>query len=440
VRVFLVLTVVFIFSAQDSWSQSFSPASSGESKLSTKSPPAPTISVTTAALSRLTVGPDVVIGDAFTPYYGSAVWGGRDLLAWQNGLDGTIWFCTLNTRTGDLIPPDGRGTFVAKGAPYVGQMDLTPKSGKNKFGTYNGPEWGISQEGLGLYLTVVDKNGVYQQAKCLLKDAPKLTVEQLTSGGTDDRIDNLPTQNPNDTMARVGFFQMPSNFSIGNSDNPYPAFWQFDQPGQPQHQIPLETLSYNGPRWIPGEPSVLTFVRATDLTMQVASFNTDTSTLTFLTAGPESHTDAEIVIDPNTGKKCMTAIENNVAIAVYEYASGSWRKTQTIRPNLGSQTTSTLFVFAVKPLLVRGELVFFYNVYAKGQSRDFGTPVDIYVASGNGLINQRVTNGGQFSYCLNPQYYVGEQDNKVFLYYYTSLPLPILDLFSQFRRISFVFE
>jgi hypothetical protein len=35
---------------------------------------------------------------------------------------------------------------------------------------------------------------------------------------------------------------------------------------------------------------------------------------------------------------------------------------------------------------------------------------------------------------------VGAQDNKVFLYYYTALPVNVLDWFSQFRRIGFTVE
>jgi hypothetical protein len=388
-------------------------------------------------LTRLTVGQDVVLGNPAFSYYGSAVWRDGDLLAWQNGMDSSIWFCKLNPQTGDMIPSDGRGTFVATGASYVGNILLKNLTGLGQIGTYNGPEWGQSQEGLGIYFTVTDKKGVYQQAKGILSsNNSKVTVQQFTSGGNENRFANLPALNPSDTKTRVGFFQVPPNFSTGGAGKPlYPTYWQFDQPGQPQNRIPLDVLSFNGPRWIAGEPSLLTFVTAPDQTVQVAKFNTDTGQLTFLTTGPQIHFDAEIATDPVSGKKFMTAIENNNAVAVYEFNAGSWQKTRTITP--AGTDPDKVFVFAVKPLVVRGNLVCFFNVLANSS---FGCPVDIYVATGNGAVNQNITNGGLLQYCLNPQYYIGAQDNKVFLYYYTSLPAPVLDLFSAFRRISFVVE
>jgi hypothetical protein len=172
---------------------------------------------------------------------------------------------------------------------------------------------------------------------------------------------------------------------------------------------------------------------APDQTIQVAKFNTDTEELTFLTTGPQLHFDAEIVADPVSGKKFMTAVEGNNAIAVYEFNAGNWQKTRTITP--AGTDPDKVFVFAVKPMVIRGNLICFFNAMA---NHNFGTPVDIYVASGNGAINQNITKAGLLQYCLNPQYYIGSQDNKVFLYYFTSLPAPVLDVFSQYRRISFI--
>jgi hypothetical protein len=425
--------------AKESSVPSSGPSATGTSRSATTSlQTAPLAAASSTGLSQLTVGPDVQIGNPFITYFGSAVWRQGNLLAWQNGLDGTIWYCSLNPQTGDMIPWDGRAAYVAKGAPYVGNVALRQMLGMGKLGTYNGPEWGISQEGLGVYFTIPDGNGIYQQARCLLNQGQSLTVDVFTSGGTENRFGNLPTQNPGDSITRVGFFKQPTGGGV--SKTPYKTFWQFDQLGDPEYEIPLDTLSYNGPRWIPGEPSLLTFVTAPDETIQVASLNTDTQELTFLTAGPENHADAEIAIDPVSGRKFMTAVENDSSVAVYEFLSGSWQKMRTVVPNLGTVQPGSLSVFAVKPLIVRGELIFYYNVFYAASNGGTAVPINIFVGSGSGAINQQITSATGYSYCINPQWYIGEQDNKVYLYYYTSIPVPILDLFSQFRRISFTVE
>ncbi len=388
------------------------------------------------ATPKLTVGPDVIIGAPLAAFYGSSIWQEGDLLAWQDGIDASIWYCRLNPATGDLMPADGRGTFVAKGAPYIGNLFLQAVLRAGQLGTYNGPEWGYSRQGLGLYFTVPDKNGIYQQARCLINGTAKPVIEVFTSGGTQHRFANLPTQNAGDTKARVGFFELPNG---NGGQEPFPAYWQFDRPGEPQHRIPLDFLSYNGPRWVPGEASLLTFVYGPDETLQVAKFDTNTETLTFLTTGPEEHTDAQIVVDPNSGRKYMTAIEDQRAIAVYECVSGNWQKTRTVVPNLNVKTDVAL-VFAVKPLIVRGRLLFYYNLYFAGPLGQVDTPVNIFVGSGDGTINQQLTKALSVGYCINPQHYVGEPDNKVYLYYYTGAPLPGLNFFSDFRRISFTVE
>lgn len=396
----------------------------------------------TALSSRVSNITDVRIGDALgATYLGTAIWREASYLAWHDARDEGIWVCQLDPETGEMNPPDGKGTFIGTAAPFVRSFFLGELLGEGTFGTANGPEWGNSQQGLGIFLTIIDEDGVYQQARCLTGDFTNLNVEQLTFGGDNHRYSNLPTQTASDPVTRVGFLEVPvgQGTSLGQDPEPQATFWQFADPEAAQHPIPLDAFTFNGVRWIPGQPSVTTFVKDDDDTIQVAIYNTETEALDIITSGPEQHAEGEIVADPDTGlPRWLACIEDERAIAVYELIAGEWQKTGVVEPDVPKAGNKPFTIFACKPLLVRGELFFYYNVLIGEEVVDaLFSPIDIYLGSADGTVNQPLTDARIFDRRVNAQYYIGTQDNKVFLYYYTSLPLPGIVHLGKFHRLSF---
>jgi len=407
-------------------------------------PPAVRPQASAQIASRVANITDVVIGDQQgVTYLGTAIWREEGLLAWHDGRDDGIWICQLDPDTGELHPANGKGTFIGYAAPFVGDIFLRQFLGLGEFGTNNGPEWGASQQGLNLYLTTVDDAGVYQQSKCELDTFPALELEAVTAGGNVHRFSNLATQSLSDPQARVAYYEVPLDFGkFSPATVVQPPFWKFDELSEPQHPIPLELFSFNGPRWIRNTPSLTTFLKDENETIQVAEFNTETLETKFITTGPEQHNEAEVIVDPDTNlPRFMTCIEDDRAIAVYELIAGEWVKQNVVYPNLAPKFAGRpIVVLAVKPFVLRGELFFFYNAFIGDSFFDVANPVEIYLGSADGTVNQPLTSGPGFTFRLNPQYYIGTQDNKVFLYYYTSLPLRFLVDFGRYHRLSFTID
>ncbi len=370
------------------------------------------------------------IGSRSASYFDPEIHQERGMMAWSDGTDNTLWVCHLDRLSGDLIPRDGRGARVAKMAPFMGDWIKQNVFGFGDRGTLNGAEWGNSREGLAVFFTIKDDAGIYQQAKYQVATRK---VTQLTFGGDEDRFGNIASQDRSDATTRVGYFQLKGpNLDLA----PIPAYWQNDEPGAPQYPIPLDTFSSNGPRWIPGRHAIVTYVRAPDDTIQVVEFNVDTGEKTFLTSGPEEHLDAQVILDPETSEqKYLICLETKKALALYEWDGAVWVKLQTfVPPDLSLEDSPEYRVTGPRPFIVNGRLFFLYYVYS-----GFG-PVKIYIASGDGAINQRLVNENPL-YQIDPEVFRGSRPNEVFVYFYSTVPIKPLFRFGQLFRIKIdVFE
>jgi hypothetical protein len=382
-------------------------------------------------IPRFSIGPDVQLGDKRLSYLDTQIWQDNGLMCWQSGNDNTIWMCQLDPQTGDLIPPDGRGTKIAVGAPFTGNVLLDVLFGIGVHGTSNAAEWGFSQQGLGLYFTIEDENGVYQQAKCLLKNAPNLQVEQLTFGGTIDRLGNIPSTDANDPKVRLGYYEI----NQWRLTPPPDAFWQHDDPGAVKKRVPLDVFPPNGPRWIPGEHALLTYLYDADGTVQVASFNVDTDKSTFLTRAPGNHVDARILLDPDTGKqRYLVCLEDNHALAIYERVLKFWVKCRLIYPppNAIADGAPDYRISQMKYFFYDGVLYIVYTVQSQFR------PIPLCIASADGITNRLLTLAPWPLYHVDPEVYVGA--SNVFIYYEDALPFPATVRRSQIRRITLTFK
>lgn len=373
------------------------------------------------------IGPDKQIGDKRLSYLDTQIWQDTAQMCWQSGNDNTVWICRLDPDTGALIPPDGRGTKIAVAAPFTGRVLLDVYFGVGTHGTSNAAEWGLSQQGLGVYFTIVDHNGVYQQAKCLLKNAPNLVVEQFTFGGSIDRLGNISSTDANDAKVRVGFYKN-NRWAL---TPPPEAYWQHDDPTSTERRIPLDVFPPNGPRWVPGEHALLTYLYDKDGTVQVVSYDVDAETSTFLTCAPGNHVDARILEDPATGKhRYLVCLEDNHSIVIYERVLKHWVKRRLIYPpeNAIADNATDYRISQMKYFFYNGTLYIVYTVQSQFN------PIPLCIASADGLTNRLITLAPWPAYHVDPEVFIGNAN--VFVYYEDALPFPATVRRSQIHGIT----
>lgn len=369
---------------------------------------------------------DEPVGDDQTSYVDPEFLPERRLVAWQDYETSEVWICRLDLDTGDLIPPDGRETLVGVAARIVGDPFRRLLTGRGRIGSFNGPEWGNSREGLGLYFTVVDDQERFQVARYLLR---RRRIELLTTDTDGNRIGCLPSSDVRDDQVRIGFLVSSEEVTL-----PLPtpkAFFQFAGDNATRGTIPLDVLSYSGPRWIPGQQAGVTTLFDANGTAQVARFDVATGQTTLLTTGPESHEEPLIVVDPVTSSPLyLTCAEDRRGIAIYRPTEAGWVKERVLFPQiqtLGSQFRSAVLT-SIRPFLVGDRLMITASV---AESDGVFSPTRICLLSADGTINLRISQT-ETNYNRDPEPVVG--NDSVFVYYYASLPIPIKPLQTEFRR------
>lgn len=372
------------------------------------SPRPPAGAASTAVLGWQGPGTPVVwsldrrIGDPAISYVDPEVASATGLVAWQDDL-GHIWVCQLDRQTGDLIPPDGRGQYLAQGVPLFSSSN----SGDNVFRVINGPEWGFSQRGAGVYFLFGDNALRYQIGRVQLND---LTFEAVTPPSTQAALGAFPSEDVRDPVGRVLYSRLvePPDQAAGR----IASEWIEEDRPRAAAAFPLDSIGSVGPRWIPGQRAIVTNVADGDRVRQIARHDIDTGETTLLTTGPEPKADAVFFAAPEfPGELVFSCIVAETEIAFYRQVGPGWQEIGRVAAPQGPLTAAPPSVSSAEPFVYRGRSLVVYVA----TDRDDSTR--ICVGSLDGTINARISRSSPLRQ-VDPEVVVF--DDRLFVHYWTS--------------------
>ncbi|MDX1969696.1 MAG: hypothetical protein SFV23_21155 [Planctomycetaceae bacterium] len=245
---------------------------------------------------------------------------------WVTWLDGKgrVWICGYDEVTGELIPSDGRGTFVAEAVPLISPFTSTVTD----LGTYNGPEWGRSRRGLSVYYVQGDRTLGYRVDRYRMADGRRETV---TPQGLPVALGAFPSQDVEDGFERLIFGRWVPRPENGTF---IVAQWLNVGGLRPPRELPLQTVGVSGPRWLPGSREIITNAADRNGISQIAIFDTATGATTLLTEGLGHKFDAQVTAAPEYGGlRVMSCLIDRTTIALYresETAGTPWQRIRNV--------------------------------------------------------------------------------------------------------------
>jgi hypothetical protein len=345
---------------------------------------------------------EVPIGGDNLAYKDPEFWIEGRKVAWQDG-DDQIWLADIDPRSGEWIPADGRGKLLGRAA------NIESDQSTGRPGSWNGPEWGFSQQGPAVYFTMIDGNGVNQQARYRLNTG---LTEQITFGGNRGRSGTLPSKDAGDPFTRIMYFI--GRFGTGQGGE---AHWQWENDNSTEANLPATDWAFSGPQWIPGQPAIVTNQRDAAGVQQVARFETragNTATPEILTTDPRDKVDTYFFKAPEYGGElAFITLLDKQDIGVYRQIGGKWTLQRTLQVPVIPPPGSRLTVFSAEPFSFGGRSYFSFAI-------TFGTayqnPSWIYVMSIDGTYVEQVSDASNVAR-IDPEYFY--TDEQVFIYYYT---------------------
>lgn len=310
------------------------------------------------------VSTDQRIGSFDLDYVDPEFWAPDKLMAWQDR-ENNIWLCQLNPANGTLLPPDGRGQKLGTAAPIIGADE------QRILNVINGPEWGLSQRGLGVYFLSVAEN---QNIFAMRVSVPDGVQERLTPLDLNTTIAVMPSADSGDAQSRL-LYARPSGTARPD------RFWQEETDSDTAHLFPNVTIGSTGPRWIPNERAVVTNVLDDDDVVQIARYDIDDDRTTLLTAGPGKKVDGFFFHAPDFGNESQfICLVDSMQIDIFRQIDGAWTSYRTITaprtPLLGEQ----LSVASAEPFIYRGKSYVIYLASNLFQSA-------VCIASADGTVN-----------------------------------------------------
>jgi hypothetical protein len=338
---------------------------------------------------------DTRIGDPLVSYKDQEFYVDARLMVWQDELE-QIWICRFDARTGLLDPLDGRGKFVGVGAPVLTPTVLLQNA-------INGPEFGYSQRGLGIYYVSGSSASDYQATRY------DLTSEETTilgGGFTSGSRGVLPSQDWSLPSCRVLFGRV-----VADTTSFISEWFDEDDPAPPE-AFPQSSRGTSGPRWILHEPALLTNVFDANGIPQINRYDLDTRTVTPLTAGPHVKIDAIPFTAPeHPHRRLFVCTADSQWIGVYRQDQPVWQNIHRIFPPGAASEETPPEVSSVEPVIFRGRTYFTYVAkYADGATR-------ICLASLDGRLNEFISNAGSLRQIDPEGVAVG---NRLFVYYWTA--------------------
>lgn len=344
-------------------------------------------------LPGLLTSTDVVIGDPTVSYIDPEFLPDERLMVWQDAA-GDVWLCQVDSKTGAMIPPDGKGEYAGRAAPLLTKE--TPFVNV----TYNGPEFGISRQGIVVYYCGSERLEIIRYDL-----ATKQMVIPVPSGTQNTRA-LITSKQADDPGVRVisARFAQASGTQIPTVVNE----WFDDSSPDVVHAMPHIKSGTSGPQWLPGERALITQYADQNGVQQVSRYDLDTQEFTQLTTTPGDKIDSFAFTAPEfPGETLFLTLNQRKWLEVYRQLGDSWVRIQRI-PAPGTSSASSSGLKSAEPLIFRGKTYFTYLADGEEISR-------IAFASLDGQINTWISKSGQLDQ-YDPEGVAFE--DRLFVYYY----------------------
>lgn len=299
----------------------------------------------TLGLPGLLTSTDVIIGDSTVSYIDPEFLDDERLMVWQDGT-GEVWTCHVDPDTGNMLPPDGKGHYAGHAAP------LLTKANPLFDVTYNGPEFGWSQQGIVVY---------YSQFEGLDILRYNLTTQQIDmpfSGKTQNTralISSKERTFPGTLVmyARIGDANNRIGKQIFNE-------WFDDSEPEVVHEVPRIKAGTSGPQWIPGQRAILAQYPDSKGIDQVCRYDIDTKAFTILTDTPGNKIDSFPFEAPEyPGEILFLTLNERKHLEVYRSVNGrSIRILRLPAPETTGDTSSGMK--SAEPVIFQGKTYFTY--------------------------------------------------------------------------------
>lgn len=269
---------------------------------------------------------DLRIGDPNVTYLDPEFWPAGQMMLWQEQFNGQVWVCQVNPEDGTMIPPDGKGQPMGFAAPITQ--------------TYNGPEFGLSQQGLSVFYTGVSPNATLQLYRSRVQ--PGALPEQLTFERSDqvNNIGVISSLDASESQTRLIYFK-------GRTALPATIYWMYENRQSDEVEIGTPgTVTLAGPRWMPGELKFVTnqhidryaqiiFADALSGARTQLSFDNGDKSDPFAWRAPEFNNEMLI----------MATLDND-SLAVYRQINGAWTRINVASvPGVGRHYSGEPFVY-----------------------------------------------------------------------------------------------
>lgn len=300
-------------------------------------------------------------------------------VAFTSGSD--VYLGTLDPLTGRFLNHDYQ--FVDSSAPI--------------YLTLNGPEWGSSKAGTGIYYTKRDTTGHFHNFRYLNGE-----IKQLDRGRF-NLLANYPSKNSADESALVMGALFPDSakgftFGVLSEDNPSIV-----------KRFPIASIG-KGPRFVIDERKTVTNLVDKNGVTQMAIFDFDSGKITQSTYD-EDHKDSGfsfLAPELNNEKILVGVVNRGKAVRAYRKLNGQWKRYAEIQMN--SNIACNLQAFSYK-----GKTFFSFN----RPSPKLKNSNDIVISSMDGGTSFVVSNEETALLRFDPETLVSGE--HLFVYYYDLL-------------------
>lgn len=338
---------------------------------------------------------DVRIGTSDNTYIDHEFWPESAKMAWMDG-QLNLWLCDIDTTSGKLLPADGKGTQLGRGAPFALAI--------------NSVDWGFSQRGAAVYAVRPDASGLFQIWRTYVNQVP-IQQTQLTFGNLAN-YGMLPSLKPDAPQVAItyGKGQQPTQLA-----NPAGAYWRYENDPASETAIPLDAIGTSGPRWIPGESAFVTTKRYNAVT-QLARYDIGTRQTTQLTFDAGEKSDAFFFNAPEyNNEKLLLCLIDKSRFGIYRNQSGSWTKINEVKVGINAPVVTLV---SPEPFSFKGKSYFFVVCYL---GPAFTSNSEIWVCSIDGTVNQRVSDNTPLKR-HDPEIFTTA--TNAFISYYTNFVAP----------------
>lgn len=292
----------------------------------------------------LLVSTDLIIGDGVSSYFDPEFLAEQNLMSWLDD-EGTVWLSQLDAQSGALIPADGRGVMLGKGAKFINLVDPLTNV------VSNGPEFGISRRGVGIYYITPG----FQIARF---DVGHASTEILTPGSA-RVLGALPSTDAHDDACRVMYARKEQS----ENGPRRPGEWLDETQPQVVGGFPFSKGGSSGPHWIPGSRAIITNLTDSTGVVQVARYEIDTRITTYLTSGPGDKVDAIAFAAPEyPGELLFLVITDQQWLDIYRQVENTWIRIRRITtPDARFSSDIEVKMSSAESVSYRGRTYFTYQ-------------------------------------------------------------------------------